>query len=99
MDVAMTREELRRKFPAQFVRNNQASLERSGAFQLGEAMKVREAEVRPAVQAPPQKAERVEKLTKRVNIRHHYYLYNLRTHRLVGKWRGRNRNTGRKGRS
>lgn len=99
VDVAMTREEFRRKFPAQFVRNNQDTLERSGAFRMGEAMKVPEREVRPAVVAPAQKVRHERKLTKRVKIRHHYMIYNLRTHRLVGKWHGRNRKTDRKGRS
>ena len=103
MDVAMTREEFRRKFPAQFVRNNQASLERSGAFQVGEAMKVERAQLTQQAEFRRETVKVIgksqPKLTKRVNIRHHYMIYNLRTHRLVGKWHGRNRNTDRKGRS
>ena len=77
VEVGMTRFEFRSKFPAQFVRNNEVAI-------FG-----------PTAPQPQQRKVVVKgekKLTKRVKIRNHYYVYNKVTHRIAGKWHGSKRN-------
>ena len=68
----MTLEQFRTKFNPQFVRNNQSKLEKDFVVLVPKAP-----EVVPKGES---------KLTKRVVFRHHYYIYDIKSKRRIGRW-------------
>ena len=92
VENGITREQFRANFNPQFVKNNEKKLDAQGSFLRAEHLQqIKQGTFSPAkaILGRSQKG-----VTKRVTIRHHYYLYNLKTHRLIGKWHGTNKRRG-----